>query len=251
MKPDLSDQYILITGSGRGLGRHAALHLASCGAIIGVADIDAGNAEQVAGEITSNGGKAKAYSGDMSDRKAFMAVAADFAKLGGRIDAIINNAMLLRYSPVQDVDEDTLSAMLDIGIKALFWSAQAMLTHYDKERGGHIINLASPVATRGFPNTSVYSTVKGAVTMFTKTMAAEFGPQEYSRQRRLPRFRAYTGLSGTQQQGRIRKTRRLDSPAPQRHRGRQLQRHRLPAKQGSEFCAWGNINVDGGVSACN
>jgi len=177
MKPDLSDQYILITGSGRGLGRHAALHLASCGAIIGVADIDAGNAEQVAGEITSNGGKAKAYSGDMSDRKAFMAVAADFAKLGGRIDAIINNAMLLRYSPVQDVDEDTLSAMLDIGIKALFWSAQAMLAHYDKERGGCIINLASPVATRGFPNTSVYSTVKGAVTMFTKTMAAEFGPQ--------------------------------------------------------------------------
>ena len=177
MKPDLTDHYILITGAGRGLGRHAALHLASCGAIIGVADIDADTARKTAGEITGNGGKAKPYSGDMAKRETFQAVAADFAKLGGRIDAIINNAMLLRYSPVQDVDEDSLSAMLDIGIKALFWSAQAMLKHYDKARGGAIINLASPVATRGFANTSVYSTVKGAVTVFTKTMAAELGPQ--------------------------------------------------------------------------
>jgi NAD(P)-dependent dehydrogenase (short-subunit alcohol dehydrogenase family) len=96
MKPDLTDMSVLITGAGRGLGKHAALHLASCGAIIGVADIDAGNAKQAAGEITSNGGKSKAYSGDMSERKTFQAVAADFAKHTGHIDAIINNAMLLR-----------------------------------------------------------------------------------------------------------------------------------------------------------
>lgn len=88
--------------------------------------------------------------------------------------------MLLRYCPVEEVDEQTLSAMLDIGIKALFWSAQAMLKHYDKERGGRIINLASPVASRGFPGTSVYSTIKGGVTVFTKTMAAELGPQTFA-----------------------------------------------------------------------
>ena len=177
MKPDLTDQTILITGSGRGLGKHAAIHLASCGAIIGVADIDGNIAQETVAAIVKNGGRAKPYIGDLSDRGTFEQIAADFAAQSGHIDAIINNAMLLRYSPVQDVDEETLSAMLDIGIKALFWSAQAMLKHYDKERGGTIINMASPVATRGFANTSVYSTVKGAVTVFTKTMAAELGPQ--------------------------------------------------------------------------
>ena len=177
MKPDLTHQYILITGAGRGLGRHAAMHLASCGAVVGVADIDGDSAEDAAAEIRQQGYEAVAYSGDMSDRDTFLEIADDFSAKGGRIDAIINNAMILHYCPVQEVEPERLSAMLDIGIKALFWSAQALLKHYDKARGASMINLASPVARRGFPNTSAYSTVKTATVGFTRTMAAELGPQ--------------------------------------------------------------------------
>jgi 3-oxoacyl-[acyl-carrier protein] reductase len=178
MQHDFSDKYFLITGAGRGLGRHLARHLAGFGATVAAVDIDGGSCRDTAVEIGKAGGKAVAYEGDIARRDTFQSVARDFAGHGGRIDAIVNNAMILHYCPVQDVEPERLAAMLDVGIKALFWSAQILLEHYDPERGASLINMASPVAVRGYPNTSVYSTVKGAVTSFTRVMAAELGPKK-------------------------------------------------------------------------
>jgi NAD(P)-dependent dehydrogenase (short-subunit alcohol dehydrogenase family) len=177
MQHDFSGQYFLITGAGRGLGRHLAVHLASFGATVAAVDIDGAGCRGTAADIASAGGTAFAYEGDVASRETFRHIAADFAHRGGRIDAIVNNAMILHYCPVQDVEAERLGAMLDVGIKALFWSAQALLEHYDPERGASLINMASPVAVRGYPNTSVYSTVKGAVVSFTRVMAAELGPK--------------------------------------------------------------------------
>ena len=159
--------------------------------------------------------------------------------------------MLLRYSPVQDVDEETLSAMLDIGIKALFWSAQAMLKHYDKERGGTIINLASPVATRGFANTSVYSTVKGAVTVFTKTMAAELGPQNIQVNAVSPASVPTPGALGLNSKEEYEKR---AAWIPLRRNGTEEDNSNaiafLLSKEAS-FVHGEIFNVDGGVAACN
>jgi NAD(P)-dependent dehydrogenase (short-subunit alcohol dehydrogenase family) len=85
--------------------------------------------------------------------------------------------MLLHYCPIEDVTDERLTAMLNIGIKAPFWAAQALLKHYDKTRGACIINLSSPVANRGYPGTSAYSSVKGAITVLTKVLGAELGPK--------------------------------------------------------------------------
>ncbi len=178
MQHDFSDQYFLVTGAGRGLGKHLAAHLAGCGATVGVADLDGDGAHGTAAEIEQAGGRAFAYAGDVGSRETFTEIASGFARHGGRIDAIVNNAMILHYCPIEDVAPERLGAMLDVGVKALFWSAQALLEHYDPERGASLINLASPVATRGFPNTSAYSAVKGAVVAFTRVMAAERGPRK-------------------------------------------------------------------------
>lgn len=178
MQYDFSDQYFLITGAGRGLGRHLALHLAGCGATIAAVDIDGASCRGTAMDIESAGGHAVAYEGDVASNEAFRQLARDFARRGGRIDAIVNNAMILHYCPVENVEPQRLAAMLDVGIKALFWSAQILLEHYDAERGASLINMASPVAVRGYPGTSVYSTVKGAVASFTRVMAAELGPKK-------------------------------------------------------------------------
>jgi NAD(P)-dependent dehydrogenase (short-subunit alcohol dehydrogenase family) len=177
LRPDLSDKSILITGAGRGLGRSMAEKLAGCGATVAIVDIDAAACNAVAEGIRAAGGRAEALPTDVADRTAFLDVAARFAAVRGRIDAVINNAMLLRYEPVENISAETLHRMVSIGIHGSVWGAQALLAHYEPARGGAIINMASPVAERGFPNTAAYSLVKGAIVTLTKVLAAELGPK--------------------------------------------------------------------------
>jgi NAD(P)-dependent dehydrogenase (short-subunit alcohol dehydrogenase family) len=177
IRPDLSEQAILVTGAGRGLGKSMAQKLASCGALVAVVDIDDATCHAAANEIRASGGHALALAADVANRTEFFEVASRFASERGRIDAVINNAMLLRYEPIENVTEATLERMVSIGICGAVWGAQALLAHYDVKRGGAIINMASPVAERGFPNTAAYSLVKGALVTLTKVLAAELGPK--------------------------------------------------------------------------
>ncbi len=177
LTPDLSQHTILITGAGRGLGRSMALRLAVCGATLGIVDVDAAACVAVSAEIVAAGGQAWALPADVADRDALLAVAAQLAAHTGRIDVVINNAMLLRYEPLEAISAETLTRMTAIGINGTMWGAQALLRHYDPQRGGNIINMASPVANRGYPNTAAYSVVKGGIVTLTKVLAAELGPK--------------------------------------------------------------------------
>jgi meso-butanediol dehydrogenase / (S,S)-butanediol dehydrogenase / diacetyl reductase len=177
MHPDLSSQFIFISGAGRGLGRSVSRHLARCGAVVGVSDIDVASCDETVQLVRDAGGQAHSFPGDLGKRDTFLEAAAAFAKLGGRIDAVVNNAAHLRYEKVDDVTEETFQKMVNVGLGAAVWGAQALLAHYDQARGGAIINMASPVAYRGYPTTTIYSSVKGAIVALTHTLAAELGPR--------------------------------------------------------------------------
>ena len=165
---DLSGKTILITGAARGLGRALAIGAAQAGAAVAAFDLDA----KLLAELRTSP-SITTYVVDVVDRAAFMAAAGRV----GRIDAVVNNAMLIRYDAIESVDEAVLDRMLAIGIKGAVWGVQALLRHMDPEAGGVILNLASPTAERGFPTTAVYSMVKGAMGTLTRTLAAELGPR--------------------------------------------------------------------------
>lgn len=164
---DLAGKSILITGAARGLGRALAIGAAQAGATVTAFDRDA---EQLA-SLRSPSILTSVV--DVTNRSAFETAAARI----GRLDAVVNNAMLIRYDPIESVDEPMLDQMIAIGIKGAVWGVQALLRHMDPTNGGVILNLASPTAERGFPGTAVYSMVKGALGTLTRTLAAELGPR--------------------------------------------------------------------------
>jgi NAD(P)-dependent dehydrogenase (short-subunit alcohol dehydrogenase family) len=173
---DLAGHAILVTGGGRGIGRGTAERLAACGAVVGIADIDPATAAEAAEAIRGQGGEAHVYVGDIAARSVFLDVAAAFAEDAGRLDGVVNSAMWLRYDPLGDVTEEIFDKMLAVGLKAPVWGAQALLAHLDPARGGVVTNFSSPAAEQGYPNTSVYAAVKGAVRTITRSLAVELGP---------------------------------------------------------------------------
>lgn len=173
----LAGQPVLISGAGRGLGEGIAHRLAAEGAVVGLVDIDGASAQGVADAIGAAGGRAFAYAADCGSRAAFLQVAERFAGDAGPLRAVINNASVLVYEPIEAVTEDTLDRMLSAGLKSVFWGVQAFLATRDEGAGGSIVNYSSPVAYRGRPNTGAYTTIKAGIAGLTKVLAGELGPR--------------------------------------------------------------------------
>src|SRR6478672_12516432 len=102
---ELSGKVAIVTGAGRNIGRAIALTLAEGGASIVVnARNNRAEAESVAREIESAGGKAQIHIGDVADANAVQALADTAAQQFGRIDILVNNAALRREKPFVEMD---------------------------------------------------------------------------------------------------------------------------------------------------
>ncbi|BCH21261.1 SDR family NAD(P)-dependent oxidoreductase [Mesorhizobium sp. L-8-3] len=176
MSEDLTGQVVLVTGAGRGIGGATARLLAARGAAVGVFDIAADLANDTTEAIKAAGGKAMAIVADASDRKAVFDAAASLSHAFGPLTGIVNDAIFIRYGPVEGVEEEVLDRMFAVGIKGAIWGVQALLAHRG-DRLASVVNLASPVADLGTSNTSSYTAVKGAIVALTRQLAVELGPK--------------------------------------------------------------------------
>lgn len=176
MSENLQGRVALVTGASRGLGRDIARRLAADGASVAVLDRKAHWAEELVREIEQDGGAALALGADVSDRDALRAAFDQTLARFGRIDIVVNNAMWTRYSPIEEIDEDSLAKMLGVGISAIVWATQAAAEAMKPRGGGAIVNIASVSAKIGLPNAMVYCGVKAAVEGMTRASAIELAP---------------------------------------------------------------------------
>jgi NAD(P)-dependent dehydrogenase (short-subunit alcohol dehydrogenase family) len=170
----LDGQMALVTGAGRGIGRAVALALAAAGAELVLVSRTPSELDEVAREIASGGGKARALPFDVTRSDA---VRDAFAGLG-RLDILVNNAGLNRPQPFLEVDEPTLDLLLGLNVRAAFIVAQNAARLMVADGAGVIINVSSQMGHVGSErDRTVYVMTKHALEGLTKAMAVELAPK--------------------------------------------------------------------------
>lgn len=166
----------LITGSGRNIGRAAALALAKQGmnvAINGSSNQEA--CEIVANEVREIGPEAIVVMGDVGDLNALNNIVSEAVKAFGHVDVLVNNAAVRPNSPFLETNEDEWARILDIDFHAARRLAKACLPAMIDNGWGRIINFAGMNAIHGYNGRAPVSVSKHASWGLTKSLAKEFG----------------------------------------------------------------------------
>jgi len=177
---NLEGKTALVTGAGRGIGRAIALALARDGARVAVADIDGEAAGAVEGEIGRGGGRAFAFTVDLTRRSEVEAMVKNVVAELGAIDVLVNNAGWDHPQPFLDSEEETWDRIIALNFKALLYTCKAVLPGMVARETGKIVNIGSDAGRGGSMGQAVYSGTKGAIIAFSKTLAREMARHRIS-----------------------------------------------------------------------
>jgi len=176
MDLSLKDKVAVITGTGSqvGFGKAIALALANEGCdIIGV-DVDGEGAEQTAAEVRSLGRKALGMKVDITNRAEVDAAAKKALEEFQKIDILVNNAgMDPGWVPFIEMDLSDLRKAMEVNLYGGMNMVQAIAPHMISRKYGKIVNFSGG---QGGPNTTSYSTSKGAVDSWSEVLAKELAP---------------------------------------------------------------------------
>ncbi|HLM18904.1 MAG TPA: SDR family NAD(P)-dependent oxidoreductase [Acidimicrobiia bacterium] len=174
----------VVTGAGRGIGRAHARLLADLGASVVVNDLggsmagsgaNAGPAAEVVDEIVGAGGIAVADTSDVSREEGARTLIATAMERFGRIDAVVNNAGIIRWAGFPEADGENLDSHLAVHVGGSFYTARAAWPHFVTQGYGRIVNTTSS-GMFGLPNNVGYATAKAAVVGLTRSLATAGAP---------------------------------------------------------------------------
>jgi NAD(P)-dependent dehydrogenase (short-subunit alcohol dehydrogenase family) len=172
----LAEKVALITGAGSGMGKAASLLFANEGAAVAVVDIDEKLANEVAKEITSQGGKAFALRADVSNPADAEKMVEETVKRFGKLNVLYNNAgiegeanLTARFS-VEGFDR-----VIAINLRGVWLGMKYAIPHMIQAAGGSIINTSSTAGISGVRGGCAYAAAKHGVIGLTKSAALEYG----------------------------------------------------------------------------
>ncbi len=177
----LQNHLAAVSGAGSGIGRAIALGFAREGAHVVALDINSETAAKTAADIRAAGGKAQAFTLDVTDRLACRDIAARVAKGVGQVSILVNNAGINRrnaFTGDADAVVKDWQDVMAINLNGMFNVTHAFLAPLRASKG-RIVNIASIqsfVHVRT-PNSPAYTTSKHGVLGFTRALAAELGKE--------------------------------------------------------------------------
>ncbi|MBM3944351.1 MAG: SDR family oxidoreductase [SAR202 cluster bacterium] len=173
-KSELRGKVAIVTGAGQGMGRACAERLAAAGASIVVNDINLEAAMKVAKALHGSGAQAIAVQGDVVKKADADRMVAEALKKFGGINVLVNNAGVLRPTPVIDIEEEEWDWVIDVNLKGTYICSRAVLPAMRKAKWGRIVNFSS---TAGKKHSTVggahYTAAKAGILGFTRHLARE------------------------------------------------------------------------------
>ena len=195
----LKDKVAIITGAGSGIGIGIATRFAAEGAKVIVADLNPEGGAATVAAITAAGGTAVFQLADVTTNAGWTAMIGAARKNFGGLDCVVNNAGWTHVNrPFVEVGEADFDRCFNVNVKSVYFSAQHALPVFraqGRARGGVIVNIASTAGIRPRPGLTVYNASKGAVVLMSKSMAAEFAPDQVRVNCVNPVFNPDTALS--------------------------------------------------------
>ena len=169
---------VVVTGAASGIGRATAEMLAANGALVVVTDVDSDALAGVAADIEVAGGRAIAVVCDVTDLVGMRSVAdAAGAEFGG-LDGWVNVAGVSRNGAPSSLSLDELRWVMGINLEGAVVGCQlAVAAMRAQGAGGSIVNVVSTAIDHPLPSVSAYAMSKAALASFTRSLAAEVGPE--------------------------------------------------------------------------
>ena len=172
----LTDRVMIVTGGATGIGRAYCLGAAAEGARVVVADI--ADPKPTVKEIEARGGQALGVECDGSREPDTQRLATETLTRFGRIDVLVNNAALygtLKRRPFTEIPVEEWDRVMAVNLRGLFLCARAVFPAMKAQGKGKIINISSSTFFKGVPDYIHYTTSKGGVVGFTRSLARELG----------------------------------------------------------------------------
>ena len=170
----IKDKVVIITGASSGIGYATALKLSKAGAKIAIGARRVEKLEELAKQITDNGGEVFYQKLDVTKREECENFAKAVLQKWNSIDILVNNAGLMPLSFFKSLKFDEWDRMIDVNIKGVLYTTGAVITHMKEKKSGHIVNLSSVAGRIVFPAGSVYCATKHAVAAFSEGLRQEF-----------------------------------------------------------------------------
>jgi NADP-dependent 3-hydroxy acid dehydrogenase YdfG len=166
---ELGGRVAIITGATSGIGAALAKAFDRRGMRLVLTGRRADRLQSLAGEL----GAARTVPGDITDPALPQRLVDEALEAFGQLDVACNNAGLLEFGTIDEIDLDRMAAMVRVNVEAAFRMAYTVLRHFKAQNSGHLVNTSSIAGTRVRPTIGAYAGTKHAIEAMAQALRME------------------------------------------------------------------------------
>jgi len=171
-----SDKVCVISGAGSGIGKASAVRFAREGARIAVLDLNEQHGNETVAEIEKAKGEAIFFKCNVAETGDVVAALDRTVEKWGKIDIVVNDAALMTFQPILDLEEEDWDRVLHVNLRSVFVLCKYAVPHMPA--GGCIVNISSVHGHETTKNVVPYATSKGGMEAFTRGFCQEIAERK-------------------------------------------------------------------------